>query len=70
MSDLDDDLHATADAIAHDAAAIAKIEEQKTDLPATDPEVVALSAESRRLARRVLTNTDIEAALAKEARDT
>ena len=67
MSDIDDDLHATADAIAHDAAAIQAIEEQKTDLAADDPKVITLSAESARLARKVMVNTKIESSIAREA---
>lgn len=68
MSDIDDDLHATADAIAHDAAAIQALEQEKTGLAADDPKVASLSAKSARLARAVLANTNIETALAAEAK--
>ena len=68
MSDIDDDLHATADAIAHDANAIQAIEEQKATLGADDPKVAMLSAESARLARKVVMNTAIETAIAEGAR--
>ena len=70
MSNIDDDLHATAEAIAHDAAALQAIEEQKTTLAADDPKVVALSAESARLAREVVVNTHIETSIVNEAQPT
>ena len=70
MSNIDDDLHATAEAIAHDAATLQSIEERKTALAADDPKVAALSAESARLARKLVVNTNIETSIANEARRT
>ncbi len=70
MSDIDDDLHAIADEIAHDAAGLQAIEEQKINLAADDPKVIALSMESARLARKVVVNTNIESSIANEARRT
>jgi len=54
MSDLDDDLHATADAIGDDAARIQAIEAEKSTLDADDPPMVDLSAESARLAQKMV----------------
>ena len=68
MSDLDDDLHATADAIGADAARIQAIEAEKSTLDADDPRMVDLSAESARLAQKMVPETNVELGLANEAR--
>jgi len=67
MPDLEDDLRTTADDIAADAARLAEIEEAKVDLDADDPRVVALSAESHRLAAKLVPKTEVELDLAIEA---
>ena len=69
MPDLDDDLHATAEDIAADAARIQAIEEEKSSLPADDPRMVALSAQSERLARRLVPKTVAESALVDAAQN-
>jgi len=67
MGELNDDLRATADDIAADAARIQTIEEQKATLTADDPRLVALSAESEELARGLVPKTKGESALVEEA---
>jgi hypothetical protein len=70
MPDLEDDLRATADDIAVDAARLAAIEEEKLGLDSEDPRVVALSAESNRLALKLVPKTEAELDLAIEAQPT
>ena len=67
MPDLEDDLRATADEIAADAARLAEIEEEKLGLDANDPRMVALSAESQRIAASLIPKTAAELELAIEA---
>lgn len=67
MPSMDDDLRATADDIAADAARMAAIEEEKVGLDADDSRMVELSAESARLARRLVPKTQVELELAREA---
>jgi hypothetical protein len=67
MSDLDDDLHVTADAIGADAARIQAIEQEKSTLDADEPKTVELSVESDRIARAMVTKTEIELDIANEA---
>jgi hypothetical protein len=70
MSDLDDDLHVTADAIGADAARIQAIEQEKSTLGADDPRMLELSAESERLARAMVPKAKAESDIANEARAT
>jgi hypothetical protein len=67
MSDLDDDLHVTADAIEADAARIQAIEQEKSTLDADNPRTVDLSVESNRIARAMMTKTKAELEIANEA---
>jgi hypothetical protein len=67
MSNLEDDLRATADSIAGDAERLAAIEEQKQGLEADDPRMVELSAESERLAAKLMPKTIAELDLATKA---
>lgn len=69
MSDLERDLRATAEDIAADAARLQTIEEEKARLDPSDPRVVELSAESERLARRLVPKTAAERELADAAQD-
>ena len=64
---MDDDLRATADDIAADAARLAAIEEEKSGLDGNDPRMVELSAESARLAGQLVPKTQVELDLAREA---
>lgn len=67
MTDADDDLIATSDAILGDIARIRVLEEEKRTLAADDPRVDALSAEIVTLAKRVGTLAGAEEDIAKEA---
>ena len=64
MSELDNDLRATAEDIAADAARLAEIEDEKTRLETDDPRMLQLSAESEQLARRLVPKTVAERELA------
>jgi hypothetical protein len=64
MSELDNDLRATAEDIATDAARLSRIEGEKAGLEADDPRMVELSAEGEQLARRILPKSVAERELA------
>ncbi|MBX3032136.1 MAG: hypothetical protein KF809_18475 [Chloroflexi bacterium] len=64
MSDVDDDLKATAEAAAEDARRLMELEQEKAQLPADDPRVRELSDEARALGDRLAQVTDIEHQLA------
>ena len=66
MSDLDDDLHVTAEAIGADAARIQAIEQEKATLNADDPRMVELSVESERLAAAMVPKAKAELDIANE----
>lgn len=63
MSELEHDLRATADDIADDATRLTRIEHEKAALETDDPRLVELSAESERLARRIVPKTAAESEL-------
>lgn len=67
MSDLENDLRATAEDIAADAARLTAIEDEKARLGTDDPRLVELSAESEAIARRLVPKTVAERELADEA---
>ena len=67
MTDIGDDLQATSEAIAADAARLHRIEERKQSLSPDDPEVATLAAEAERLARELVPKTVAERELADEA---
>jgi hypothetical protein len=67
MSELEDDLRATADSIAGDAERLAAIEVEKQSLEVDDPRMVEWSAESERLAARLMPKTSAELDLAAKA---
>jgi hypothetical protein len=66
VSDLDNDLRATAEDIAADAARLTEIENEKTRLGADDPRLAELSAESQAIARRLVPKTAAERELAED----
>lgn len=68
MSDLERDLRATAEDVAADAQRIQQIEQEKVRLDPSDPRVAELSAESERLARRLVPKTVAERELADAAK--
>ena len=67
MSELENDLRATAEDIAADAARLAEIEDEKARLGADDPRLLELSAEGEEIARRLVPKTAAESELANEA---
>jgi hypothetical protein len=67
MSDLEDDLKATAADIAADASELQAIEEEKTRLAADDPRMSRLARLSERLVRRILPKATAQRALADAA---
>jgi hypothetical protein len=67
VSELENDLRATAEDIAADAARLAEIEDEKGRLDADDPRLVELSVEGEALARRLVPKTAAESELAAEA---
>ena len=64
MSELENDLHATAEDIAADAARLTKIEDEKAGLDAGDPQMTELSHEGEDLARRIVPKATAERELA------
>ncbi len=66
MSELENDLRATAEDIAADAARLTRIEVEKARLGASDPRLVELSAESEQIAQRLVPKTTAERQLAEQ----
>lgn len=64
MSEMTNDLRATAEDIAADAARLTKIELEKTRLEPEDPRMAELSAEGEGIARRLVPKTVAERDLA------
>ena len=67
VSELENDLRATAEDIAADAARLVAIEDEKTRLGSDDPRLAELSAEGEAIARRLVPKTAAESELAAEA---
>jgi hypothetical protein len=67
VSELENDLRATAEDIAADATRLAAIEDKKAGLEADDPRLTELSAEGEAIARRLVPKTAAESELAAEA---
>lgn len=63
MSDVENDLRATAEDIAADAARLTVIEVEKARMSSRDPRLADLSAESERIARRLVPKTAAETLL-------
>jgi hypothetical protein len=63
MSELEHDLRATAEDIAADSTRITEIENEKGRLDADDPKLAELSAETERLARRIVPKAAAESDL-------
>jgi hypothetical protein len=64
MSELENDLRATAEDIAADAARLTKIEDEKAGLDARDPRMTELSREGEEVARRIVPKAIAERELA------
>ncbi len=69
MTELDDDLKATAQSIIADADRITEIEEEKLGLDAADGRVADLADEAETVAIRLLQQAGIERDLATQAAD-
>lgn len=67
MSELEDDLRATAASIARDADRLAAIEEEKEQLGSADPRLLTLSAEAEAIAKELVPKTVAERVLAAES---
>jgi hypothetical protein len=68
VTELENDLHATAEDISADAARLSRIEDEKTGLDARDPRMAELSKESEQLARGIVPKAVAERELADEAK--
>ena len=66
MSDIEGDIRATAEDLGADAQRVQEIEEAKGHLEVDDPRMVELSAESERIARRMVPKTVAERELVDE----
>jgi hypothetical protein len=67
MSEVAQDLRATSEDIAADAADLKSLEERKAQLDPSDHRVLALSEAAEDLAERIAAKANAETALAKEA---
>ena len=66
MSEIEEDLRTTAEAIKADAARVQDIEEEKLELEADDPRIPELAHEAEAVAERLLQEAKVERALAAE----
>lgn len=69
MSELEDDLRATTEDVAAEAAELQEIEEKKARLPSDDPRMATLSRDAEQIARRLVPKTVAERELVDEAAD-
>jgi hypothetical protein len=60
VSEIEGDIRATAEDLAEDAHRVLEIEQAKAHLEVDDPRMVELSAESERIARRMVPKTVAE----------
>jgi len=67
VTEAGDDLRATSEDVAADAERLRLIEERKQTLPADDPELIELSEEAERIARRLVPKTVAQRELAAES---
>ncbi len=67
MSEVAQDLRATSEDIAADAAALKELEERKAKLEPADRRVLAISEAAEDLAERIAAKASAETALAKDA---
>jgi len=67
VTDAGDDLRATSEDVAADAERLRLIEERKQALAADDPELIGLSEEAERIARRLVPKTVAQRELAAES---
>jgi len=67
MSDVADDIKATAASIVADASTLQSLETAKGHLPADDPMMEGLAVEAERVASTILRKTKIERVLVEKA---
>lgn len=67
MSELHEDLRATAASIAADADRLAAIEDEKETIEDDHPRMLELSVESQRLAKQLSLKTTVELDLARKS---
>ena len=67
LSELEDDLHATAEDIFADAGELKAIEKVKATAPAEDPRQLGLAKKADELGKKIAAKTAAELALAKDA---
>jgi hypothetical protein len=67
VSELEGDIRATAEDLAEDAHRLQEIEQAKGHLDIDDPRMAELSAESEKIARRMVPKTTAERELVDEA---
>jgi hypothetical protein len=67
VSDAENDLRATAEDIAADSARLTRIEVEKARLDGDDPRLTDLSAESEKIARRLVPKTVAERELVDQS---
>jgi hypothetical protein len=65
MSELRDDLRATAEDLAADADRVGAIEREKKDLPPGDPKTIELARESEKVTAEMAEKAKVETALAE-----
>jgi hypothetical protein len=65
-SELEDDLHTTAEANEADAQRLLEIEREKAALSADDPRLVTLADEAGAIAQRLAATVEVEKALARQ----
>ncbi len=67
LAKIEEDLKATADDLAADAARIREIETRKTELPASAPETAALAEEGETLIEQMADKAKVQSALVEQA---
>ena len=69
MPELEDELRATTEDVAAEAADLQEIEEQKAQLRPDDPRMAQLSREAERIARRLVPKTSAQREIVDEVAD-
>ena len=67
MTEIDDDLRATAEDVFSDAGELKAIEKVKAALPADDPRVLPLARKAEQLGAKIAAKTEVQRAIAEEA---
>jgi hypothetical protein len=67
VSELEDDVRATAESIAADAERLKQVEQAKTELPISNPALRDLAAEAEQLVEVISEKAGVQSALVDEA---